>query len=203
MSTNETNGVPENNERDPAHLHTQHTEIEPVSEIDRAAAVIEKLNQENAELRDQMLRALAEVENVRRRLTRDKDEGVKYASAKFAAEMLDVADNLQRAIDAVPVDQAAESPLVQNLLEGVGATARVLAHKFERAGIRKIEAVGQKLDANFHEVMFEVPGTGQPNGTVVQCVQDGYVLHDRLLRPARVGVAKGEAATAPKLDTSA
>lgn len=202
MSMNENNPTPENDERDPAHLHTHHTEIEPVSELDQAAAAIEKLNQENTELRDQLLRALAEVENVRRRLTRDKEEGVKYAASKFAAEMLDVADNLQRAIDAVPADQSAE-PLVQNLLEGVRATARVLAHKFERAGIRKIEAVGQKLDANFHEVMFEVPGTGQPNGTVVQCIQDGYLLNDRLLRPARVGVAKGEPAAAPKVDTSA
>jgi molecular chaperone GrpE len=179
---------------DPAHLHTHHTEMEPVSELDQAAAVIEKLNQENADLREKLLRALAEAENVRRRLTRDKEEGVKYAAAKFATEMLDVADNLQRALEAVPADQAAQSPLVANLLEGVGATARVLAHKFERAGIRKIEPVGEKLDANFHEVMFEVPGTGQPNGTIVQCVQPGYVMQDRLLRPARVGVAKGEAA---------
>lgn len=207
MSMNETNGAPGhdpgNDERDPAHLHAHHTEVEPLPDSAQQEAEIERLHNENAELRDQLLRALAEVENVRRRLTRDKEEGVKYAAAKFAAEMLDVADNLQRAIDAVPADRAAESPLLQNLLEGVSATARVLAHKFERAGLRKIEAVGQKLDANFHEVMFEVPGTGQPNGTVVQCIQDGYLLHDRLLRPARVGVAKGEPASSSKLDTSA
>lgn len=196
MNQPESETPPTGDARDPAHLHTHHTEMEPVSELDQAAAVIEKLNQENADLREKLLRALAEAENVRRRLTRDKEEGVKYAAARFAAEMLDVADNLQRAIEAVPADQAAASPLVQNLLEGVEATARVLAHKFERAGIRKIEPVGEKLDANFHEVMFEVPGTGQPNGTIVQCLQAGYVMQERLLRPARVGVAKGEAAPA-------
>jgi molecular chaperone GrpE len=197
MNTTDNDGAPKNEERDPAHLHSHHTEVEPMAETAQSEAEIERLQAENAQLRDQLLRALAEVENVRRRLSRDKEDGIKYAAAKFAGEMLDVADNLQRAIEAAGDGQAAESPLVQNLLEGVRATAQVLSHKFERAGIRKIEALGQKLDANLHEVMFEVPGTGQPNGTIVQCVQDGYLLNERLLRPARVGVAKGEPAAPP------
>ncbi len=143
-------------------------------------------------MKDQLLRAVAETENTRRRLTRERDETAKYAAASFAKEMLDVADNLHRALAAIPAEALAKDEALKSLYDGVSATERQLDAAFTRQHIKRIWPEGEKFDSNLHQAMFEVPGTPHPSGTVVQVLQAGYVIHDRLLRPALVGVAKGE-----------
>jgi molecular chaperone GrpE len=166
----------------------------------------EALAAEAADLKDQLLRALAETENVRRRLQREKEEGVKYAAAGFAKDMLSVADNLRRALDSAEPDALGESEPLKTLHNGVEMVERELVTVFERAGIKRIAPVGEKFDHDYHQAMFEVPGTDHPNGTVVELLQPGYVMHGRLLRPALVGVAKGGKDEAdrdrPRVDTT-
>lgn len=157
-----------------------------------AAARVAQLEAEVASLKDQMLRTLAETENVRRRAEREREDTAKYAVAKFAKELLAVADNLRRAVEAVGEDVRAENQAVGNLLTGVEATERQLLAAFDRAGIAKVEALGTPADPNFHQIMMEIENTGKPAGTVVQVLQAGYTIHGRLLREAIVGVAKGD-----------
>lgn len=157
-----------------------------------AAARVAQLEAEVASLKDQMLRTLAETENVRRRAEREREDTAKYAVAKFAKELLAVADNLRRAVEAVGDDVRTENQAVGNLLTGVEATERQLLAAFDRAGIAKVEAMGAPADPNFHQIMMEIENTGKPAGTVVQVLQAGYTIHGRLLREAIVGVAKGD-----------
>jgi molecular chaperone GrpE len=147
---------------------------------------------EAAELKDQLLRALAETENVRRRAQRDREDAQKFAVTGFARDLLPVADNLRRALEAVAPEAIATDEALKNLVTGVEMTERQLIAGFEKHGLKRIDAMGQRFDSNLHQAMFEVPGTDQPAGTVVQVLQAGYTLNDRLLRPAMVGVAKGE-----------
>ena len=158
------------------------------------ASLEEQLAQAQAEagdLKDRLLRALAEAENVRRRALRERDDAAKYGVASFAKDLLDVADNLRRALDSVPESQIRDE-LIRTLLAGVAATERALLAAFERNGIRRIDPKGERFDHNLHQAIFEAENTGQPPGTIVEVLQPGYLLHDRLLRPAMVGVAKGE-----------
>jgi molecular chaperone GrpE len=150
---------------------------------------IRTLQDELDKAKDHMLRVLAEAENTRKRAIRERDEAGKYAVAGFAREMLDVADNLRRGLEAVPADLAAD-PRAQALVQGIEATERALLKSFERNGIRKLEPLGEIFNPNFHEVMFETPAGGKPAGTVIQVIEAGYMLGERLLRPARVGVAR-------------
>ncbi|MBV8653443.1 MAG: nucleotide exchange factor GrpE [Alphaproteobacteria bacterium] len=147
---------------------------------------------EAAEFKDKALRALAEVENIRRRAQREREDAVKYGISSFARELLSAADNLRRAVTSVPEGQATDEA-TRNLLAGVAATERELLAAFEKHGIRRIDPKGERFDHNFHQAIFEAENTGKPAGTVVEVLQPGYVLHDRLLRPAMVGVAKGGA----------
>jgi len=164
---------------------------------------IATLESELAEARDRLLRALAETENVRRRGEREREDTAKFAISRFAGDILSVADNLRRALDSMPADQA-PNDATRNLLTGVEATERELLGIFERRGIKRIDPLGERFDPNFHQAMMEVPNSGQDAGTVVQVLQPGYVIHDRLLRPALVGVAKGESTETPKhVDTRA
>jgi molecular chaperone GrpE len=172
-------------ERDPAQV---------AAELGRALA---DANAKIAELKDQNLRALAETENVRRRVQRDRDEALKFATTGLAKDLLPVADNLRRALDAIPKDALEKDEALRNFATGVEMTERLLLAALERHQIKRIEALGQKFDSNLHQAMFEVPGSGQPAGTVVQVLEAGYTIHDRLLRPALVGIAKAEAAPAP------
>ncbi len=161
-----------------------------------------RLEAELAETKDRLLRALAETENVRRRAERERADASKYGAVALAKDLLNVADNLRRALDSLPLEQAADER-TRNLLQGVAATERELLAAFERHGIRRIDPVGERFDHNLHQAIFEVESTGQPPGTVVQVLQPGYVMHDRLLRPAMVGVAKGESrppADGPRID---
>lgn len=153
---------------------------------------MEALQKELDTAKDQAIRALAEAENTRKRAMRERQEAGRYAISSFARDLLEVSDNLGRALDAVPEDLAESDVRIKNLLDGIEATARTVFKVFEKNGIKKLESLGQPFDPNFHEVMFEAPGTGQPPGTIVQELEIGYVLNDRLLRPARVGVAKND-----------
>lgn len=163
-------------------------------EIASPEARIAELEAEVAKFKDQALRALAEQENVRRRAQRDREDALKFATSNFAKDLVTVADNLRRAIDSVPDAQASSSDLLKNLMSGVSATERELLGAFEKHGIKKLDPMGEKFDHNFHQAIFELENTGKPAGTVVQVLQAGYTLHDRLLREAMVGVAKGPVA---------
>ncbi len=142
------------------------------------------------ELRDQLLRAMAETENMRKRSERHVQDAHKFAVTGFARDILQVADNLERALDAVPEERRGEHELLGTLAEGVQAVQASFVQVMEANHIKRLDPVGEAFDPNLHEAMFEVPGTDLPNGTVAQVIQPGYQLHDRLLRPARVGVAK-------------
>lgn len=150
-----------------------------------------ELEAELARLNDRLLRALAEGENMRRRAERDRDEAIKYAVSEFAREMLAVADNLRRALDAIGEEQRKTDEALNTLAIGVEMTERALLAVFERFGIKRVEALGQPFDHNFHEALFEIEDKEKPAGTVVQAVESGYTIHNRLLRPAKVGIAKG------------
>ncbi|MFZ2868795.1 nucleotide exchange factor GrpE [Zavarzinia sp.] len=163
-----------------------------------AGPTVESLQAEVADLKDKLLRAFAEAENIRRRSEREREDTAKYAVTKFARDLTSVADNLRRAIEAVPAEARTGDEAVANLLAGVEMTERELLSAFEKASITRIApALGEKADPNKHEVLFEIPGTGQPGGAIIQVVQTGYQIHDRLLRAAKVGVAKAEAPVAP------
>ena len=155
-----------------------------------------KLTAEVADLKDKLLRALAETENVRRRAQREQEDANKYAVTAFAREIVEVRDNLRRALDAVDDDLRQNNGAIAGLLEGIEMTERTILAAFERFGIKSIEALHQKFDHNLHEALFEVEDSSVPNGTIVQELQAGYKIHDRLLRPAKVGVSKGGAKVA-------
>ncbi len=145
---------------------------------------------ELASVKDQLLRALAETENVRGRAKRDLEDAAKYSIANFARDMASVADDLGRAIGSVPQDAAADEGALKALVEGVEMTRRNLEATLDRHGLTRIDPLDEKFDHNFHEAMFEVETRDKEPGTVVQVIQQGYRIHDRLLRPARVGIAK-------------
>ncbi|WP_424628776.1 nucleotide exchange factor GrpE [Bradyrhizobium sp. SYSU BS000235] len=153
---------------------------------------VEALAKEAADARDKMLRTLAEMENLRRQTQREISNAKTYGISSFAREVLDIADNLQRALDAVPAEakEAAEAGL-KALIEGVELTERSLHNTLEKNGVQKLEPLGQKFDPNFQQAMFEIPDASVPAGTVLQVVQAGYMIGERVLRPALVGVAKG------------
>jgi molecular chaperone GrpE len=151
---------------------------------------------EAAQLKDQLLRAMAETENTRRRAQRDRDDAQKYGITNFAREVLSVADNLRRALEAIPSETLQSDEALKTLYDGVAATERQLEAALGKQQVQRIWPEGERFDANFHQAMFEVPDSGKPAGTVVQVLQAGYKIHDRLLRPALVGVAKGGSAAA-------
>ncbi|MBR0958566.1 nucleotide exchange factor GrpE [Bradyrhizobium japonicum] len=159
---------------------------------------VETLQKEAAEARDRMLRTLAEMENLRKRTTKEVADARLYGITGFARDVLDIADNLQRALDAVPAEaRAAADPGLISLIEGVELTERSLLNALEKHGVKKFDPSGQKFDPHFQQAMFEVPDASVPSGTVVQVVQAGYTIGERVLRPALVGVAKGGAKAAP------
>lgn len=151
-----------------------------------------RLLKENEELKDRALRVVAEMENLRRRTARDVHDARAYAIANFARDMLSVSDNLRRALDAIPAEAKASGDAgFKALIEGVDITERAMLAALERHGVKKLQPEGEKFDPNFHQAMFEVPNSDVPANTVVQVVQPGYSIGDRVLRPAMVGVAKG------------
>lgn len=167
---------------------------------DDAAAALEAeiaaLRTEIAELKDRTLRALADAENTRRRAEREKQDASQYAISRFARDMLAVADNFARAIEACPPEaRESASPQLKAVIEGVEATDRQLVATLERYGIEPIDTAGAKFDPNFHQAIAEVPSRDKPPGTVVDVVQAGYRIGERLLRPAMVTVARNDNGT--------
>ena len=160
-------------------------------------ASVEAMALEVAEARDKLLRTLAEMENLRQRTRREVSDAKTYGITGFARDVLDIADNLQRALDAVPAEaRAAADPGLKALIEGVELTERSLLNALEKNGVKKFDPAGQKFDPNFQQAMYEVPDPSVPSGTVVQVVQAGFMIGERVLRPALVGVAKGGAKAA-------
>ena len=178
--------------------------FEPRPEIDKSAeeakveaGVVEALAAENADLKDRLLRLAAEMENLRKRMAREIEDTRSYAITKFARDMLTATDSLSRALLVLPAEtrDTAEGPL-KSLIEGIDLTEREMQRLLAVHGVKPIEAEGQKFDPHRHQAMFEVPDPTRPEGTVVQVVQTGYAIGDRVLRPAMVGVAKGAPAPA-------
>jgi molecular chaperone GrpE len=159
--------------------------------------VIVALQAEAADLKDRLLRAHAEVENIRKRSEREKEETAKYAVTRFARDIVNVGDNFQRAIDAVPAGAAEQDPALKSFLEGVTMTERELLNVLERYGIKRVQPVNEPFNPHLHQAVMEIARTDVPNGTVVQVFQAGFMIEDRVLRPAMVGVAKGGPKSAP------
>ena len=148
---------------------------------------------ENADMRDRLLRTMADMENLRRRTEREKADTARYAISNFARDVLTVGDNLKRTMQHVPAEAAAQDPALKSFLEGVEITERELLNALERHGVSLIEPLGQRFDPNCHQAMYEVQNPDVPDGTVVDVMQAGYMIGDRCLRPALVAVAKGGA----------
>jgi molecular chaperone GrpE len=157
-----------------------------------AEARIAELEAQVGELKDQVLRNLAETENVRRRAQREVEDAGKYAVTKFARDLLSVADNLGRALQALPADRSNIDDATKNVITGVEATERELLAIFERNGIKRIEPLGEAFNPEYHQAVMEVPSDEHKPGTVALLLAPGYLLKDRLLRPAMVGVAKAK-----------
>jgi molecular chaperone GrpE len=156
------------------------------------------LAKELAEARDKTLRTLAEMENLRQRTRREVADSKVYGITGFARDVLDIADSLQRALDAVPVEtRELADPMLKTLIEGVELTERSLINTLEKNGVKKFDPHGEKFNPNFQQAMYEVPDASVPAGTVVQVVQAGFMIGERVLRPALVGVSKGGAKAAP------
>lgn len=184
----------------------QENQEQPPQDLDpaaKAAAELEALVAENADMRDRLLRAMADMENLRRRTEREKNDIARYAISNFARDILTVGDNLRRTIEHVPPEAAAQDPALKSFLEGVEITERELLNVLERHGVTRIDPKGQRFDPNCHQAMFEVNDPNVPEGTVVDVMQSGYVIGDRCLRPALVAVSKGGAkAAAPAAGVS-
>src|SRR5690606_4919642 len=133
----------------------------------------------------------ADMENLRKRTARDVQDARAFGISNFARDMIGVADNLRRALDAIPADQVESNPGLKSLMEGVEMTERGLLGALERHGVRKLDTAGQPFDPNVHQAMFEVENAEVPSNTVIQVIQDGYMIGERVLRPAMVGVSKG------------
>lgn len=169
----------------------------PEPTVETLQRVVDGLQTENADLRDKHLRAVAETQNVRRRAQLDVEKERKFGIERFARDMLSVADNLGRALSALPADLAALEPAVRNVVTGVQATQRELQSVLERHGVTMIAALGKPFDAQLHQAMMEVEDATVPAGTVVQELIPGYLVAGRLLRAAMVGISKGGPARVP------
>lgn len=156
------------------------------------SAELDKSEAEKAELKDQSLRLVAEMENLRKRTQKDVRDAREFSIAGFAKEMLAVSDNLKRALDAIPQESKdSKDQGLKSLIEGVEMTERSMMQGLEKYGVKKLAPMNEKFDPNLHQAMFEIPNTEVPNNTVLQIVQEGFVIGDRCLRPAMVGVSKG------------
>ncbi len=162
-------------------------ELSPTAALE---AQVVALNEQLAGMKDQALRALAEAENTRKRAQREIEEAGKYAVTGFARDLVGVIENLQRASQSIPAEARASNEMLKTMGEGVDMVMRELLTIFERNGIRRLDPLGEKFDHNFHQAVMQMEKPDTASGTIIQVLQAGYVIHDRLLRPAMVGVAK-------------
>jgi len=151
--------------------------------------LIEKLNEEITDLKDQRLRAIAELENFRKRAEKDQSDALKYGISNFAKEIINIRDNIERAQSSIS-DEAKNNEAIKSVIEGIDLIAQSVVSTFEKIGIKKIDSLNEKFDHNLHQAMMEIENDELDPGTIVQELIPGYTLHDRLLRPAMVGVSK-------------
>ena len=177
---------------------TDESQIEEINEKDEVSNendndspenIIEKLNEEIQDLKDQRLRAAAELENLRKRAEKDQSDALKYGVSNFAKEIISIKDNIERAQSSIS-DDVRSNDDVKSVVEGLDLIAQSAVSTFEKIGIKKIESLNEKFDHNLHQAMMEIENDQVEPGTIVQELIPGYTLHDRLLRPAMVGVAK-------------
>ena len=184
-----------------------HADDLPETMGEELAAAPAPTAEEYQELKDRLLRTLAEMENLRSRTQREVEDARKFAVTGFARDLLEVGDNLGRALASVPAEARQQSEFMKNLVQGVEMTERSLQAALEKHQVRRVSPQkGEKFDHKLHQAMFELPSADLAPGSVAEVIQDGYVIADRLLRPALVGVAKAAGAGAPrgaKVDTSA
>ena len=159
---------------------------------------VEALEEQVSELKDQLLRSVAELDNYRKRAEREKEQLRKFGIANFAKDLLSAADNLRRAVESGPSDLEGADESVKNLIVGVQMTEKELLNAFEKNGVRKIDPIGEKFDYNFHQAMFEVETDKEEPGLVMQVLQPGYAIEDRVLRAAMVGVSKSNTPDQPE-----
>ena len=172
-------------------------EFESASDNNEASlAVLDNLRAENEDLKNRLLRALAETDNIRKRAEKERGDTAKFAVTGFAKQLITVADNLRRALESISEEDRADNEKLTSIFTGVEATERELLRAFDAAGITQIKTDGEIFNPNFHEVMFEADMPDKPAGTIIQVLEPGYMIHERLLRPARVGIAKGGPAVA-------
>lgn len=172
-------------------------EIDSGSE-DTIKEPVEALEEQVSELKDQLLRSVAELDNYRKRAEREKEQLRKFGIANFAKDLLSAADNLRRAVESGPSDLEGADESVKNLIVGVEMTEKELLNAFEKNGVRKIDPAGEKFDYNFHQAMFEVETDKEDPGVVMQVLQPGYAIEDRVLRAAMVGVSKSNTPDQPE-----
>jgi molecular chaperone GrpE len=174
-------------------LETMADELLAENQLDPLEQEVVSLREELAATKDRLLRFAAESENTKKRLEREKAEATLYAASNFAKDLLGVADTLSRTLAAVPEEERdILDEIMKQFLIGIEMTERELLNVFQRHNLRKLETIGQKFDPNFHQALFEVPTSEKPPGTVMQEIQSGYLVGERCLRPALVGVAKAE-----------
>lgn len=164
--------------------------------------LIEKLNEEITSLKDQRLRAIAELENFRKRAEKDQSDALKYGISNFAKEIINIRDNIERAQSSIS-DEAKNNEAIKSVIEGIDLIAQSVVSTFEKIGIKKIESLNEKFDHNLHQAMMEIENEELEPGTIVQELIPGYTLHDRLLRPAMVGVSKKSKKNEDNADKSA
>lgn len=157
--------------------------------VENSEDIIEKLNEEISSLKDQRLRAIAELENFRKRAEKDQSDALKYGISNFAKEIINISDNIERAQSSIP-EEAKNNDTIKPVIEGIDLIAQSVVTTFEKIGIKKIESLNEKFDHNLHQAMMEIENYDLEPGTIVQELIPGYTLHDRLLRPAMVGVSK-------------
>jgi len=187
----------ENNKVEEQDLETptsETTEQEPEQEqetekVETSEDIIAKLNEEITNLKDQRLRAIAELENFRKRAEKDQSDALKYGVSNFAKEIINISDNIERAQSSIP-EEAKNNETIKPVIEGIDLIAQSVVTTFEKIGIKKIESLNEKFDHNLHQAMMEIEKDDLEPGTIVQELIPGYTLHDRLLRPAMVGVSK-------------
>jgi len=164
--------------------------------------LIEKLNEEITSLKDQRLRAIADLENFRKRAEKDQSDALKYGISNFAKEIINIRDNIERAQSSIS-DEAKNNEAIKSVIEGIDLIAQSVVSTFEKIGIKKIESLNEKFDHNLHQAMMEIENEELEPGTIVQELIPGYTLHDRLLRPAMVGVSKKSKKNEDNADKSA
>ena len=184
--------IPEGTAPEPADAAREEASVTEAGMRSESDAAVAALQAEVASLKDRVLRTMAEMENLRRRTEREVADAKSYGVTSFAREMVSAVDNLQRAMSSLPADARVEAaPAMQSFIQGIELTERDLLSRMARFKVQPVETVGTRFDPNRHEALFEMPDESVPSGTVVQQMETGYVIGDRVLRPAKVGVSRG------------